>query len=132
MPFKAGKSPEDLAKRVNEDIRYQLKLSAKALVDTAWHLKQVSDNYAPMDTGDLIQSGEVTTPVKSGSVVTVNLGYYKSYVNRLYDFSNWSPRQPGDPGKRGAFVNPNAKSKWVEHGANDIDLRRTFIEVYGK
>lgn len=126
MPFKSGKSPSDAAKNIKSAIDDEQDNIKQALTDAVWGVKNASDYYVPMDTGDLQQSGEVNAPIDDNGVYTVTLGYYIKYAEWLYDNPNWRPAQPDAQHKRGPLVNPNARNRWVEHGLQDFDFATNF------
>lgn len=136
MPFKPGKSYTDANNKLDAWTK-ELQVKAKdACYMTAWKLGTASDYFVPMDTGDLMQSKEVTTPVREGGVWSVTLSYggdhTAAYAGWLYYNDNWSPRGPDASGKRGALTNPNAKSRWIEHGLQTINLNEVFREEMSK
>jgi len=133
MPFKAGKAPTDVNKRVKAELtqRTGTKLE-RALSSAMVALGNASDQYVPIDTYDLIQSRLINIiPTSNGFKAT--LGYYEDYAKYLYSDTSWLPRTAGSPGKRGSGVNSKAKPFWIQKGlafefTNFLDLLKSGLK----
>ena len=138
MPFKPGKSYKDANNKLEARTK-ELQVKAKdACYMTAWKLGTASDYFVPQYSGDLLSSKDVTTPVRDGGVWSVTLSYGNdqtaAYHGWLYYNNNWKPGTASDttPSNPRKLVNPNAKSKWIEHGLQSINLSEVFREEMSK
>ena len=144
MPFKAGKSPKDIAKKVNAKIDHIINDQLEgALTAVIFAIGGNADFYVPVDTNALMNSRETNVvPYKSGYRAT--LGYYQKYALALHGSATYSPLwKPVDPFEREwrqesakTFVgngkggwNPNATPRWIDRGVAETDIKGMFAEA---
>ena len=133
MPFPKGKSPQDIAKKVNAKIDHiindQLEGSLTAVI---YAIGGNADFYLPVDTNALMNSRETNVvPYKSGYRAT--LGYYQKYALALHGSATysplWKPKPPGTLGKKTGGYNPIATPRWIFRGVAETDIKGIFAEA---
>tara|TARA_R110000850_G_scaffold145062_1_gene267108 strand:- start:111 stop:554 length:444 start_codon:yes stop_codon:yes gene_type:complete len=144
MPFPLGKSPQDVAKKVNEKIDHIINDQLEgALTAVIYAIGGNADFYVPVDTNALMNSREThVTPHKNGYRAT--LGYYQNYALALHGSATYSPLwKPVDPFEREwrqesakTFVgngkggwNPSARPGWIFMGVAETDVEGMFAEA---
>ena len=133
MPFKQGKSPKDIAKKVNAKIDHIVNDQLEgALTAVIYAIGGRADFYVPVDTNDLMNSREThVVPYKNGYRAT--LGYYQNYALALHGTSTysplWKPKPPGTPGKPTGGYNPIATPRWIFRGVAETDVKGMFAEA---
>ncbi|QGZ13103.1 hypothetical protein [Alteromonas phage XX1924] len=131
MPFKQGKSPADVAKRINKALTQDLpKDIEKGLFTMYTHLAGTADFYVPIDTGALIKSRSHRIR-KNGEGWTLTYGYYTDYAAVLHNRNNWRPRLPNSKGKNGGGYNENARSQWMNVAWNEVgdEAKKLFANM---
>jgi hypothetical protein len=136
MPFKSGKSPKDVAKKVNDKIDHIVNVQLEgALTTVAYAVGGNADFYVPVDTNALMTSRAVhITPHSKGYRATLSYGGPKApYALALHGTSTysplWKPKPRGAPGKPTGGYNPSAKPGWIFRGVDDTDIEGMFAEA---
>ena len=147
MPFKQGKSPKDIAKKVNAKIDHIINVQLEgALTTVIYAIGGNADFYVPVDTNALMNSREThVTPYKNGYRGTLSYGGPKaSYALYLHGSATYTPLwKPVDPFEREwrqesykTFVgngkggwNPNATPRWIDRGVAETDIKGMFAEA---
>ena len=136
MPFPPGKSPQDVAKKVNEKIDHIINNQLEAAVTTVTYaIGGKADFYVPVDTNALMNSRAVhVAPHKNGYRATLSYGGPKaSYALALHGTATysplWKPKPRGAPGKPTGGYNPSAKPGWIFRGVAEIDIPGMFAEA---
>jgi len=132
MPFKPGKSPSDLAKKVENDLKVIAgpKLE-RALSVVAYAIGGRADMYVPIDTSALLNSRQVNIIDTEGGYRAI-IGYYQSYALPLHSpkpggkMDGWKPRIPGTPGKPRGGYNADAKQGWILAAVEELDVKDIF------
>ena len=129
MPFKPGKSPNDLNKRIRAELFDISEKTESAVLNTGRAIAEAADNYVPIDTYELIQSRRVfvnSTP--NGYRCTIRYGDDGAlkYAAVLHEWDGWNPRQAGDPSKRGSGLNLQATAHWLIRGYNETNVNAVF------
>ena len=133
MPFKQGKSPKDIAKKVNAKIDHIVNDQLEgALTAVIFAIGGKADFYVPVDTNALMNSRETNvTPYKNG--YRAKLGYYQKYALALHGSATysplWKPKPPGTPGKPTGGYNPIATPGWIFRGVAETDIKGIFAEA---
>lgn len=78
-----------------------------------------ADQYTPIDTSALINSRQVNVR-KTAEGWRMSVSYNQNYAAFLHENHNWKPKPPGTPGKPTGGYNPNATSKYLEKGAEEV------------
>jgi hypothetical protein len=133
MPFKSGKSPKDVAKKVNDKIDHIVNVQLEgALTAVVYAIGGRADFYVPVDTNALMTSREThVIPHKNGYRAT--LGYYQNYALALHGTATysplWKPKPPGSPGKPTGGYNASARPGWIFMGVAETDVEGMFAEA---
>ena len=133
MPFKSGKSPKDVAKKVNDKIDHIVNVQLEgALTAVVYAIGGRADFYVPVDTNALMNSREThVIPHKDGYRAT--LGYYQNYALALHGTATysplWKPKPPGSPGKPTGGYNASARPGWIFMGVAETDVEGIFAEA---
>jgi hypothetical protein len=133
MPFKSGKSPKDVAKKVNDKIDHIVNVQLEgALTAVVYAIGGRADFYVPVDTNALMNSREThVIPHKDGYRAT--LGYYQNYALALHGTATysplWKPKPPGSPGKPTGGYNASARPGWIFIGVAETDVEGIFAEA---
>jgi hypothetical protein len=133
MPFKSGKSPKDVAKKVNDKIDHIINDQLEgALTAVVYAIGGRADFYVPVDTNALMNSREThVIPHKDGYRAT--LGYYQNYALALHGTATysplWKPKPPGSPGKPTGGYNASARPGWIFMGVAETDVEGMFAEA---
>jgi hypothetical protein len=136
MPFPPGKSPQDVAKKVNEKIDHIANVQLEsALTTVIYAIGGRADFYVPVDTNALMTSRAVhIAPYKNGYRATLSYGGPKApYALALHGTATysplWKPKPRGAPGKPTGGYNPSAKPGWIFRGVAEIDIPGMFAEA---
>lgn len=133
MPFKAGKSPADVARKINKALTEDLPKDVERGLFTMYtHLASHADEYTPIDTGTLRKSRSYRIR-NNGNGWRLTYGYYTDYAAALHERTDWSPRPPNTPGKKGGGYNAEARPNWMniawqEEGEQAVRLFANMIE----
>ena len=119
MPFKSGKSFNDVNKRIRDFTDDILpKRIQGELYDLITALGGYADDYTPIDTVTLRNSRTQTVnPSPTGFRAT--LGYYTGYAAALHNpkeggrLDGWKPKPVPSPGKKTGAYNPQARQGWI-------------------
>jgi hypothetical protein len=133
MPFKSGKSPKDVAKKVNDKIDHIVNVQLEgALTAVIYAVGGNADFYVPVDTNALMNSRE-THVVPHNKGYRATLGYYQNYALALHGTATysplWKPKPPGTPGKPTGGYNASATPRWIFRGVDDTDIEGIFAEA---
>jgi len=113
MPFKQGKTPAAVAKRVDIALTQALPKDLEAALYAMYTiLGGTADYYVPVDTTMLVQSRTYRIR-KMGQSWILTYGYYTDYAAALHENNNWLPAAPGIADKKGGGYNPNAQYDWM-------------------
>ena len=91
-----------------------------------------SKQIVPVDSGALMNTGKVMTPVVQGNQITVELGYgdeavgYALIVHEMIGDSPGSTYGPLEKGKHKKFIAPHP-IKWTRPGSGPKYLERPFV-----
>ena len=136
MPFSPGKSPQDVAKKVNGKINHIINDQLEgALTAVVYAIGGRADFYVPLDTNALITSRAVhISPYNKGYRATLSYGGPKApYALALHGTSTysplWKPKPPGTPGKPSGGYNPSATPGWIFRGVSEIDVNGMLAEA---
>jgi hypothetical protein len=136
MPFKSGKSPKDVAKKVNDKIDHIVNVQLEgALTAVIYAIGGKADFYVPVDTNALMNSRAVhIAPHNKGYRATLSYGgpkaSYALYLHGTATYSPlWKPKPRGAPGKPTGGYNPSAKPGWIFRGVNETDIEGMFAEA---
>jgi hypothetical protein len=128
MPFKQGKTPADVARKINKALTVDLPKNIESgLIGMHNELAGTADFYVPIDTSALIQSRSYRIrPSSEGWTLTY--GYYTDYAAALHERADWQPKPPNTKGKKGGGYNENARPNWMNIAWNEVgdDAVRTF------
>lgn len=114
MPFKQGKTPGDVARKINKALTVDLpKDMERGLYTMYTHLAGTADFYVPVDTSDLVQSRSYRIRANESGGYTMTYGYYTDYAAALHERTDWQPKPPNTLGKKGGGYNPEAKPDWM-------------------
>ena len=131
MPFKKGKSPADVAKRINKALTEDLpKDIERGLFDMYAKLSGHADYYTPLDTGALRNSKSYRIR-QNGDKWVMTYGYYTEYAAALHVRTDWPPKPPGSHGKPNGGYNPDAESNWMNIAWNEVgdDAVKNFARM---
>jgi hypothetical protein len=133
MPFKSGKSPRDVAKKVNDKIDHIVNVQLEgALTAVVYAIGGNADFYVPVDTNALMNSRE-THVIPHSNGYRATLGYYQSYALALHGTATysplWKPKPRGAPGKPTGGYNASAKPGWIFRGVAETDIEGIFAEA---
>lgn len=148
MPFKAGKSPADVAKRINKALTQDLpKDIEKGLFTMYTHLASHADEYVPIDTGALIKSRSHRIR-KNGEKWRLTYGYYTDYAQALHSpkpggkMDGWKPMDPYErewrtksasefTGSGSGGWNPSATQGWMNIAWNEVgdEAKKLFANM---
>lgn len=131
MPFKQGKTPADIARKINKELTVELpKNIERGLVAMYNELAGTADFYVPIDTSALVQSRSYRIR-PSGDSWTLTYGYYTDYAAALHERTDWQPKPPDTKGKKGGGYNENAKPNWMNIAWNEVgdDAVRIFARL---
>ena len=132
MPFKPGKSPKDVTKRINKVLTTALaKDIQRGLLAMYSVLGGRADFYVPVDTGNTRNSRRFSID-QNVTGWRLTYGYYNDYVKYLYFSRDWKPKPPGTPGKRTGGYNPEAQPDWMGiawREAGDIAVKAFAKEI---
>ena len=129
MPFPKGKSPKDIAKKVNAKIDHIINDQLEgALTAVIYAIGGNADFYVPVDTNALMNSREHRV-AKVGANFVATVGYYQKYAAALHSpkpggkMDGWKPRTPemraeaksakNYTGRSIGGFNINAKQGWL-------------------
>jgi hypothetical protein len=136
MPFKSGKSPQDVAKKVNDKIDHIINDQLEgALTAVIYAIGGKADFYVPVDTNALMTSRAVhIAPHNKGYRATLSYGGPKaSYALALHGTATysplWKPKPPGTPGKPTGGYNASARPGWIFMGVAETDVEGMFAEA---
>ena len=136
MPFKSGKSPQDVAKKVNDKIDHIVNVQLEiALTAVIFAIGGKADFYVPVDTNALMNSRAThVAPYGKGYRATLSYGGPKaSYALYLHGSATytplWKPKPPGTPGKPTGGYNPIATPRWIYRGVAETDIEGMFFEA---
>lgn len=133
MPFKAGKSPADVARKINKALTEDLPKDVERGLFTMYtHLAGMADFYVPIDTGILVDSRSYRMR-KNAEGWRMTYGYYSDYAAALHERTDWKPKPPNTPGKKGGGYKPEARPNWMniawqEEGEQAVRLFANMIE----
>ena len=120
MPFKAGKKPSDVSKKIDLIMKKGLPRKVnKGLFAMYNTLSATANYYVPVDTSTLIKS-RAQKIRRNGNKWRLTYGYYTKYAAALHSpkpsgkMNGWSPVRPGTKGKKGGGYNPNARQGWMD------------------
>lgn len=128
MPFKPGKTPADVARKINKALTHDLpKNIEKGLFAMYTELAGTADFYVPIDTSALVQSRSYRIRY-NGDGWKMTYGYYTDYAAALHERNDWQPKPPNTPGKKGGGYNPDARPNWMNIAWNEVgdDAVRNF------
>lgn len=131
MPFKQGKTPADIARKINKALTVDLPADIEAGLFAMYTvLGSQADFYVPVDTSALVQSRSYRIR-KSGEGWQLTYGYYTDYAAALHERTDWMPKPPNTKGKKGGGYNPNAVSNWMNVAWNEVgdDAVRAFANM---
>jgi hypothetical protein len=131
MPFKPGKTPADVARKINKALTEDLPADIERGLFTMYTtLAGTADFYVPVDTSALVQSRSYRLR-HNGSGWTLTYGYYTDYAAALHERHDWQPKPPNTPGKEGGGYNPNAKPEWMNIAWNEVgdDAVKNFARM---
>lgn len=88
--------------------------------------------YVPIDTAALINSRFRQVEKSAGGFIG-RIGFTQDYAAALHERTDWNPRLPGTPGKKGGGYNPDAKHHFLARGVEESreDIRRLLVARYG-
>lgn len=90
-----------------------------------------ADQYAPIDTKALINSGFYKVD-ETNTGYMLRVGYMQEYALWLHEapMGNWQPRPVGSPGKKTGGYNPNASPNWLGRGLEEAEpiINRMIID----
>ena len=113
MPFKVGKAPSDMTRKLDQILKQGLSKNVEAGLNAMYMvLSATADYYVPEDTTSLIMSRSFRI-YPNGDGWRLTYGYYTDYAYYLHEYQNWQPKPPGTPGKPNGSYNPNAKPDWL-------------------
>lgn len=131
MPFKAGKSPADVARKINKALTEDLPKDVERGLFTMYTiLAGEADFYVPVDTSTLVKSRSYRVR-DNGNGWRMTYGYYTDYAAALHERTDWSPKPPNTAGKKGGGYNPNAVNNWMNVAWNEVgdDAVRAFANM---
>jgi hypothetical protein len=111
MPIKKASNPQRLFTKVGQ-------ITEKAMTEILAVIDAQSAQYVPIDTAALINSRfrRVETTA-TGIVGTV--GYTQAYAAALHERTDWKPKPPNTPGKKGGGFNPDATHHFLSRGVEE-------------
>lgn len=133
MPFKAGKSPADVARKINKALTEDLPKDVERGLFTMYtHLAGMADFYVPIDTGSLVDSRSYRMR-KNAEGWRMTYGYYSDYAAALHERTDWNPKPPPKGEDGGGGYNPEARPNWMniawqEEGEQAVRLFANMIE----
>jgi len=133
MPFKAGKSPADVARKINKALTEDLPKDVERGLFTMYtHLAGMADFYVPIDTGSLVDSRSYRMR-KNTEGWRMTYGYYSDYAAALHERTDWNPKPPPKGEDGGGGYNPEARPNWMniawqEEGEQAVRLFANMIE----
>lgn len=133
MPFKQGKSPADIARKINKALTVDLPKDVESGLFTMYtHLASHADFYVPVDTATLVKSRSYRVR-NNGNGWRLTYGYYTDYAAALHERTDWQPKPPPKGKDGGGGYNPNAKPNWMniawqEEGDQAVKLFANMIE----
>jgi hypothetical protein len=132
MPFKSGKSINDINRRVENHIDETIqKRIQRELYSLMFDIGNYADFLVPKDTLNLINSREhKLTKTNFGWRGTV--GYYTGYAGILHSpkpggkMDGWKPKPVPSPGKQTGAFNADARQDWfnvtwAQYGSELLD-----------
>ena len=120
MPFKPGKTPADVAKKINKALTVDLPANIeRGLFSMYTELAGTADFYVPVDTSALVQSRSYRIR-PSGDGWQLTYGYYTDYAAALHERTDWQSKPPNTKGKKGGGYNENAKPNWMNIAWNEV------------
>ena len=138
MPFKAGKSPKDVTKKVKAKIdNITSEKLESALTIVAYAIGGNADFYVPVDTNNLMNSRAVSNAKQESDGLRVTLSYgvekkadYAAALHGSDTYSPlWKPQMPGTPGKKTGGYNSSATPQWIPRGVADTDVNGIFAKA---
>ncbi len=131
MPFKSGKSPSDVSRKIKDALERELPKDIERGLYTMYTvLGGASDYYVPVDTNNLVRSRDQTVRIrKEQGGWRLTYGYFAytedgfDYAKYLHETTDWKPKPPGSQGKQGGGYNPNAQPDWLNLGWRDAGQR---------
>lgn len=133
MPFKTGKTPADVARKINKALTQDLPKDVERGLFTMYtHLASHADECTPIDTGALRQSKSYRIR-DNGNGWRLTYGYYTDYAAALHERTDWKPKPPPKGEDGGGGYNPEAKPNWMniawqEEGEQAVRLFANMIE----
>ena len=147
MPFKQGKTPADVARKINKALTVDLPKNIESgLIGMYNELAGTADFYVPVDTSALIQSRSYRIR-HNGEKWNMTYGYYTDYAAALHSpkeggkMDGWKPMDPYEREWRNSnasnFVgngtggwNPNATQGWMNIAWDEAG--DDAVRVFGK
>ncbi len=148
MPFKSGKSPADVARKLNKILTEDLPKNVEAGLYTMYTtLAGTADFYVPIDTSTLIKSRSYRIR-KDGNGWGLTYGYYTEYAEALHSpkpggkMDGWKPVDPYErewrtrsasefSGNGTGGWNPNARQGWMNIAWEEVgnEARNQFAKM---
>lgn len=148
MPFKAGKSPADVARKINKALTEDLPKDVERGLFTMYTiLAGEADFYVPVDTSTLVKSRSYRTR-QTGEKWHLTYGYYTDYALALHSpepggkMDGWKPMDPYErewqtknasefTGNGSGGWNPSATQGWMNIAWNNVgdDAVRAFANM---
>lgn len=131
MPFKKGKSPADVAKRINKALTEDLPKDIESGLFAMYTiLSGTADFYTPLDTGALRNSKSYRIR-QNGDKWVMTYGYYTDYAAALHERTDWTPKPAGTPSKPNGGYNPDAEPNWMNIAWNEVgdDAVKNFARM---
>lgn len=126
MPIEKKPNPQRLFTKVGQ-------ITEKAMTEILAVIDSQAAQYVPIDTAALINSRfrrVESTP--TGYIGTI--GYTQNYAAALHERTDWKPKPPGTPGKKGGGFNPDATHHYLARGVEESRpmIRRIIEANYGR
>ena len=148
MPFKKGKPPADVAKRINKALTEDLPKDIESGLFTMYTiLSGTADFYTPLDTGALRNSKSYRIR-QNGDKWVMTYGYYTDYAEALHSpkeggkMDGWKPVDPYErewrtvkasefKGSGTGGWNPSATQGWMDIAWNEVgdDAVKNFARM---
>lgn len=126
MPIDKKPNPQRLHTRVGQ-------ITEKAMTEILGVIDSQTVQYVPIDTGALINNRfRRVEATATGLIGTI--GFIQEYAAPLHERTNWKPKPPGSPGKKGGGFNPDATHHFLAKGVEESRaMIRKIIEAnYGR
>ena len=111
MPIKKAPNPQRLHARVEQ-------ITEKVMTEILGVIDSQTVQYVPIDTADLINNRfrrVESTP--TGLIGTIGFG--QKYAAALHERTDWKPKPPNTPGKKGGGFNPDATHHFLFRGVEE-------------